>query len=100
MKGKRGYHMRLGLLPTASAVKLLVAIGLTSPIWLISAYAQNGTNVTHHRTVPTVKIVHTATAMVAPTPAAYAASQGRGAPTEDAFSRNPEDCNHALCIGQ
>jgi len=96
--------MRLELLPAAPAVRLLVAtglaVGLASPVWPISAYAQNnGTTPATHRKIRTVRIVQ-ATAMAAPAPAVLMASHGREASMEDAFSRNSEDCNHALCIGQ
>jgi hypothetical protein len=80
---------------------IALGVGLAAPI---SVYAQDATTaqVTHHRTVHKVKIVHTVqvehTATVEPV--VYTVSHGRGAATEDVFSRNPEDCSQRLCIGQ
>jgi hypothetical protein len=66
---------------------MALGVALASPI---SAYAENGTTRhTHHRAVYL---------MVDP-PAVTTTSHGRGAPTEQIFSRNAADCNKALCIG-
>jgi len=80
---------------------IALGVALAAPM---SVYAQDGTNpVTKHRTVHSVRIIHTVhiehSAMVAPAPVVYTGSHGRGAPTEEIFSRNPEDCVRALCIG-
>ena len=49
---------------------------------------------------PTYKHITGYTARVdAPAPAAATVSHGRGAPTEEIFSRNAEDCNKKLCFG-
>jgi hypothetical protein len=61
---------------------------------LVMASASAGARPTsHHRTIRTEY-----TALVDP-PAVATVSHGRGAPTEEIFSRNAQDCNKLLCIG-
>jgi hypothetical protein len=82
----------------------MLAAALGTGALLVAGIPASATTLTHHRAVHTLKSEDTVQikyiASVDPSPAMSTASHGRGAPSEDVFSRNAEDCNHSLCIGQ